>query len=100
MLLPVSLIWVGVIATAVFAGWLRQLEFSQLLPVAAVSMAPAILGLILTPVIHKEWAQILVILGWLALAVVAVLGVSFVPMAILFMCAPAAAALFERDKVV
>ena len=99
-LLPVSLIWLGVIATAVFAGWMRHMELSQLWPIAAISATPALLGLLLTPVIHREWAQIVVILGWLALAVVAVLGVSFVPMAILFMCAPAAAALFERDKVV
>ncbi|MEP6342506.1 MAG: HAMP domain-containing sensor histidine kinase [Maricaulaceae bacterium] len=99
-LLPVSLIWLGVIVTAMFAGWLRQMELNQIWPIAAISSAPAIVGLLLTPVMHREWAQIIVILGWLALAVIAVLGVSFVPMAILFMCAPAAAALFERDKVI
>lgn len=99
-LIPVCLIWLGVIAAAVAAGWFRSLALENIWPLAAVASAPAFLGLLLTPVIHREWAQILVILGWLALAVVAVLAVSFVPMAILFMCAPAAAALFEREKVV
>ena len=99
-LFPVCLIWLGVIASALGAAWLKGLSLQTLFGPALIATTPALLGLILTPVIHKEWAQILVILGWLALAVVAVLGVSFVPMAILFMCAPAAAALFERDKVV
>jgi len=99
-LVPVSLIWLGALAAALFAGWLRNLGWDNIWPIAAVAAMPAVLALILTPVLHKEWAQILVILGWLSLAVIAVLGVSFVPMAILFMCAPAAAALFEREKVI
>jgi len=99
-LVPVSLIWLGALAAALFAGWLRNLGWENIWPIAAIAAMPAVLALILTPVLHKEWAQILVILGWLSLAVIAVLGVSFVPMAILFMCAPAAAALFEREKVV
>jgi len=99
-LVPACMIWLGVLAAALVAGWLRNLGWDNIWPIAAVASAPAILALVLTPVLHKEWAQILVILGWLALAVIAVLGVSFVPMAILFMCAPAAAALFEREKVV
>ena len=98
--IPVCLIWLSVIAAGVAAGLLRGLDWPSMWPVAAIAAGPAILAVILTPVIHREWAQILVILGWLALAVIAVLGISFVPMAILFMCAPAAAALFEREKVV
>ena len=98
--IPVCVIWLSVIAAGVAAGLLRGLDWPSMWPVAAIAAGPAILAVILTPVIHREWAQILVILGWLALAVIAVLGISFVPMAILFMCAPAAAALFEREKVV
>ncbi len=99
-LVPVCLMWLGTLAAALIAASFRDLGWHIIWPIAAVAAAPAILALILIPVLHKEWAQILVILGWLALAVVAVLGVSFTPMAILFMCAPAAAALFEREKVV
>ncbi len=99
-LVPVCLMWLGALIAALAAAWLRDIDWMSLLPIAGIAAAPAILALILSPVIHKEWAQILVILGWLALAVIAVLAISFVPMAILFMCAPAAAALFEREKVV
>lgn len=99
-LFPVGLIWVGVIVAALAAGLLKGLPWEMMWPLAAVAIIPAIIGIILTPVIHREWAQIIVIFGWLALAVIAVLAVSFLPMAILFMCAPAAAALFEREKVV
>ena len=49
---------------------------------------------------RREWAQILVILSWLSLAILACLAIAFVPMAILFLCAPAAAMLFEREKVI
>lgn len=99
-LVPVCIIWLGALAAALLAGWLRNIVWVDIWPIAAIAAAPALLALALSPVLHKEWAQILVILGWLALAVIAVLAVSFVPMAILFMCAPAAAALFEREKVV
>jgi len=98
--LPVCLIWLGVIAAGIVAGRLLGLDWDSMWPVTLVAAAPAVLGLILTPFMHREWAQIMVIFGWLSLAVIAVLGLSFVPMAILFMCAPAAAALFEREKVV
>ena len=99
-LFPVSLIWMGVVAASVAGGLLRGIDWPTMWPVAAIAAAPALLGLILTPFIHREWAQITVIFGWLALAIVAVLAISFLPMAILFMCVPAAAALFEREKVI
>jgi len=99
-LVPVSLIWLGVIMIAVLVAWLKGLSLADIVPIAGFATIPALIALVLTPVIDREWAQFIIILGWLCLAVAGVLAVSFVPMAILFMCAPAAAALFERDRVV
>lgn len=54
----------------------------------------------MTPVLRKEWAQIIVIFAWIALAIAACVSLGFWPAAILFLCAPAAAALFEREKII
>lgn len=54
----------------------------------------------LFPIIRREGAQILIILAWLSLAIVACLAIGFIPMAFLFMCAPAAASMFEKEKVI
>ncbi|MGJ8562129.1 MAG: sensor histidine kinase [Alphaproteobacteria bacterium] len=99
-LLVVSIIWIICIAAAFFGAVLRSSDAAALTPFAVAAVIPAVLGISLWPFIKNEWAQIFVILGWLCLAIVACLAVSFYPMAILFMCAPAAAALFEKEKVV
>ncbi|MEE9272441.1 MAG: HAMP domain-containing sensor histidine kinase [Robiginitomaculum sp.] len=70
-----------------------------LLPYAGIAVVPAIFGLILWPFANREWVQVMVILLWIALAIVACFAIAFIPMAVLFLCAPAAAALFEREKV-
>ena len=95
-----SLIWLSALAAASLGGLLRGLDLMALWPLALVAAVPAVLGLILTPILRKEWAQLLVMFGWLTLAIVACFTFGFVPMALLFLCAPAAAALFEKEKVV
>ena len=95
-----SLIWLSALAAAVLAAFLRGLSLETLWPLALVGALPAFLSLALTPILRKEWAQILVLFAWLALAIVACFAFGFIPMAILFLCAPAAAALFEKEKVV
>ncbi len=99
-LLIASIVWLVCIAAALFAAAMRQTSLLELWPYAAISAVPALLGIALWPVMRREWAQILIILAWLALAIVACLSIAFVPMAILFLCAPAAAMLFEREKVI
>jgi len=95
-----SVIWLTAIGAALFAAYLKGVGITGLWPVAAIAVAPAVIGLILSPVLRREWAQLLVIFAWLALAIIACISISFIPMAVLFLCAPAAAALFEKEKVV
>ena len=96
-----SLVWLAALLSAAAVAVLgRGLPAEQILPVAFVGSVPALVSLLLTPTLHKEWAQVLVMLVWLTLAIVACLGIGFIPMALLFLCAPAAAALFQREKVI
>ena len=95
-----SLIWIAALAAAAFGALLRGIELSVLWPLALAAAAPAVLTLILTPILRKEWVQILTMFAWLTLAIVACLTIGFIPMAVLFLCAPAVAALFEKEKVV
>lgn len=95
-----SIIWLVAIVAALTAGLLNGLDAERLWPLAAIGIIPAILGLFLAPFSNREWAQVLVIMAWIALAIIACFAIAFVPMAILFLCAPAAASLFERERVV
>ncbi len=95
-----SLFWLICLAGALIGAALRTGEFVSLLPLAGLAAIPATVSLILSSVIRREWAQIIVIFLWLSLAMMACLVFGFIPMALLFLCAPAMAALFEREKVV
>lgn len=95
-----SLFWLICLAGALIGAMLRTGEVVSLLPLAALAAIPATISLILSPVIRREWAQIIVIFLWLSLAMMACLVFGFIPMALLFLCAPAMASLFEREKVV
>ena len=66
-----SLIWLSALAAAGLGGLLRGLDLMAVWPLALVAAVPAVLGLILTPILRKEWAQLLVMFGWLTLAIVA-----------------------------
>ena len=95
-----SLIWLAAIAAAFLGAYVKGLDAMAIWPLAAVAAAPAMISLIFSPVLKREWAQLVVIFAWLALAIIACISIAFIPMAILFLCAPAAAALFEKEKVV
>ncbi len=95
-----SAIWIICILAALFGAVMRNGDAGSLLPYALIGAAPALIGVILWPFIRREWAQIIIILSWLSLAIIACLAIAFYPMAFLFMCAPAAAALFEKEKVI
>ena len=70
-----------------------------LLPYAGTAMIPAVIGLLFWPFSNREWVQMLVIFSWIILAIVACFAIGFAPMAVLFLCAPAVAVFFEREKV-
>ena len=95
-----SLIWLAAIGAAFLGAMVKGVNVETLWPLAVVAAIPAIISLLLSPVMRREWAQLLVIFAWLALAIVACVSIAFIPMAVLFLCAPAAAALFEKEKVV
>ncbi len=99
VLLP-SLVWLLALAAGMAALVLRgSTNISQLLPVIAVASVPAILGVILARIADREWVQIVLMLSWAALALLACLILGFIPMALLFITVPAIACLFEREKL-
>ncbi len=95
-----SLIWAAAVLAALAAGLYNGTPPGVLLPYAGAALLPAFAGIVLWPFARREWAQMLIIFSWIALAIAACFAISFVPMAVLFLCAPAAAALFEREKVI
>lgn len=99
VLMP-NLIWIGIILAAILAASLRGLFNGQLLIIAIIGAAPAIIGAFLVAFLKHEWAQILTLLLWVALAIAGCLFVGFIPMAILFLAAPVIAALFKQEKIV
>ena len=98
VLLP-SLVWLLALAAALGALALRGSHIMTLLPLFAVASVPAVLGLIFTRIADREWVQIILMLSWATLALLASLSFGFKPMALLFITVPALAALFEREKV-
>jgi len=95
-----SLIWLAAIAAAFFGAYVKGVDIMSIWPLTAVAAVPAIISLVFSPVLKREWAQLIVIFAWLALAIIACISIAFFPMALLFLCAPAAAALFEKEKVI
>ncbi len=95
-----SFMWLFALAAAWLGAYLRGVDTQSLLPVLGIASIPAVIALILWPFSRREWVQMLVIFAWIGLAIIASLAIAFVPMAILFLLAPAAAALFEREKVI
>ncbi len=95
-----SLIWIGAIFAAFVAAWFKGIAASTILPYAGLSILPACIGILLWPLANKEWAQVFIIMCWIALAIAACLAIAIMPMAFLFLCAPLVAALFKREKVV
>jgi len=94
-----SLIWLLALGAALVAIHLRGSDILALLPIFAAASVPAFLGVCLAWIAHREWVQIILMLSWAALAVLACLTLGFWPMALLFITVPALASLFEREKV-
>lgn len=67
----------------------------------AVSLAiPALLSLLLLPALHHAWSQIVLLALWTGFAVTATLLGGLSQLAITFLCIPAIAMLFTRERVV
>lgn len=99
-LMITSVIWLLTLATLFAVAGLRGFDWMAIAPYALWAALPAVLGMLLSPVLQREWAQIAIIFAWIALAIAACVTIGFWPMALLFLCAPAAAALFEREKII
>ncbi|HFB55027.1 MAG TPA: hypothetical protein ENJ46_03805, partial [Hellea balneolensis] len=95
-----SLLWFAAVGTVFLIALLKGMSIDNLLPVAGAALIPACVGVLLWPFAGREWAQMLIIFSWISLAIAACFAIAFMPMAILFLCAPAAASLFEREKVI
>ncbi|MEM7728465.1 MAG: HAMP domain-containing sensor histidine kinase [Pseudomonadota bacterium] len=67
----------------------------------AVGLAlPALLSLMLLPALHRTWSQVVLLALWTGFAVVVTLVGGLFPLAITFLCIPAIAMLFTRERVV
>ena len=96
----VSFIWIIAVAAALAASVLNGSLNNGLVWTGLAAIVPAVVSFALSPVSDKEWARVTVLLVWTALAVTATLAIAFLPMAFLFLCAPAAAVLFKREMVI
>ncbi|MEP3655491.1 MAG: HAMP domain-containing sensor histidine kinase [Litorimonas sp.] len=98
VLLP-SIVWLLALTAALGALMLRGSDILPLLPLFAAACVPGVLGLLFARITDREWVQIVLMLSWAALALLACLTLGFKPMALLFITVPALACLFEREKV-
>ena len=98
MFLPSS-VWLLALGAALVAVFLRGSDVRLLLPLFGAAAVPGLLGVLLAWKTDREWVQILLMLSWAALALLACLTLGFRPMALLFIAVPALACLFEREKV-
>jgi len=94
-----SLVWLLSLGAALFAMALRGVDIMPFLPIFAAASIPGVLGVALARIANREWVQILLMLSWAALALLGCLIFGFRPMALMFIAVPAAASLFEREKV-
>jgi cell cycle sensor histidine kinase DivJ len=94
-----SLIWLLALLATLLAVALRGGDILALLPFALVAAIPGLLGLILSRFTNREWAQILLMLSWAGLAVMACVTMGFMPSALIFIAVPAIASMFQREKV-
>lgn len=94
------LIWLVVImagaAVAIFATGAVE-PFGKV----AVSLAiPALISLLLLPALHQTWSQVVLLALWTGFAVTATLLGGLSSLAITFLCIPAIAMLFTRERVI
>ena len=94
-----SLVWCLALTAALVALIYRDVDILAMLPLFVAGLIPGVLGLVFARIADREWVQIILMLSWSALALLACLTLGFMPMALLFIAVPALASLFEREKV-
>ena len=55
-----SAVWLAALLAAFAAAYWRGIEADAILPLAIIAALPAIISLGLSPVLRREWAQLLV----------------------------------------
>lgn len=88
------------IAAGLVGAYIKVQDISSLWPLAFIASIPAICSLFLTYYMRQEWAQLIVMVLWAALSVVACSSLGLIPMALMFLTVPAIAMLFFKEKVV
>ncbi|MGB3455701.1 MAG: HAMP domain-containing sensor histidine kinase [Litorimonas sp.] len=99
-LLGPMLIWLAVVLVG---GAVTAFATGAMDPAGRIAVGlalPALLSLLLLPALHRTWSQVLLLALWTGFAVVATLIGGLFPAAITFLCIPAIAMLFTRERVV
>lgn len=99
-LLGPMLIWLVVMIAGAGAGWLAGDGALAMGKVAIGLMVPALLSLLLTPVLHRFWAQIVLIAIWTGFCVMVTLIGGLWPVGVVFLCIPAIGMVFTKDRVI
>ncbi|MGB0907824.1 MAG: sensor histidine kinase [Maricaulaceae bacterium] len=94
------MVWLVAVTLSCSLEIWRARNWQAVWPFGVSAALPALLTLISQPVLKREWAQLLVLLSWTALAISACVAIGFWPMAVLFLCAPIVASMLDRGKVV
>lgn len=94
------LIWLCVMVVGAAVAIFSTGEFSPAGPIAIGLTAPALLSLLLLPVLHRVWAQIVLLALWTGFAVIVTLIGGIFPVGIIFLCIPALGMLFTKERVV
>ncbi len=98
-LITPSLIWLAALMAALLGAYLRGMDMMGLAALAIFGAIPAIINLVLTPFMNREWAQIIIIFAWSGLAAFASASLGVIPMGLMFICPIALAMLFLREKL-
>lgn len=99
-LLGPMLIWLVVIMAGAAAAIFATGAIDPIGKIAVSLAIPALISLLLLPALHQTWSQVLLLALWTGFAVTATLLGGLSPLAITFLCIPAIAMLFSRERVV
>lgn len=94
------LIWLAVMAAGTAAALFATGNIDPVAKIAVGLAVPALLSLLLMPALHRTWSQVVLLALWTGFAVVSTLIGGLFPLAITFLCIPAIAMLFTRERVV
>lgn len=93
------LIWLVVMVAGAATAWFATGTFDPVGKVAVALAIPALVSMLLAPVLHRIWAQIVLLTLWTGFAIVTTLVAGLFPAAALFIAIPALAMLFTRERV-